>query len=808
MPGADPSNAVTRRRFVREAGLASAAAVAGAPLAAAKARGAPTRPSVLFLLADDLRWDAMSCMGHPQLKTPNLDRLAAEGVLFENAFVTTSICAPNRACILAGQHQRTTGIKDFATPFTPEQLDRTYPVLLRQAGYRTGFIGKWGVGASSEAMLKLPASRFDYWRGFVGQGKFFWDVGGKRLHLTTELVPKQAREFLDGCTPGQPFCLSISFKAPHGPWRDFGPRLKDLFKGKDVPTLPKTFTKKHFEALPAFLRNSLNGLMPAHHDARWGSRREPDRPAKLVAEYYRLIAGLDVAVGKLMAALRDKGVDQNTVVIFTSDNGHFLFEQGLMGKWLMYEPSIRVPLLVRDPRLAKARQGTRRKEMALTIDLAPTMLSMAGLPAPKAMQGRDLSPLVDGKRVPWRKDWFYDHTFTLAPPRTIAKSQGVRAERWKYVRYLDPNPNYEQLFDLTSDPDELRNLAGDPKHKDVLDPLRARLQYYRRTLPDNHPVLQEYGHYRTVHLSSEHAGFAHDFAPQRALGQTFLAEGHKVHSVRFRTPTWGKTSVAASLVAELLDGGPGGKLLARKTAPKKQVRNNRWVEIVFGQSVALGKPAYLRVRPDRPIPPRTIGWWGYEENLYPDGTGHVDGRPQEFDLQLAVTYEDPEGFVPPQRAWTAPKRRVYRIAQGARQHGRRSPAIAGRALSVRATIRPTSPNGVILAQGGHGSGYALYLKDGRLAWATRHNGKLTVVSAKTNLPKGLVRVEGRLARDGTLTLLVAGKEAARGKAPGPIPQMPGDGLECGSDHTTAVGDYPVPNPFRGVIRDALVRLDD
>ena len=397
-----------RRQFLRTT-LAGTASFAGSALSRPADSRESHPPNILFLLADDMRWDAMGCMGHPQVRTPNLDELAGEGALFENAFVTTSICAPNRACILAGQHQRTTGIKDFATPFTEQALDRTYPVLLRRMGYRTGFIGKWGVGALSEQMLELPASRFDYWRGFVDQGTYFHEVDDQRIHLTTGLIPRQVDEFLDGCREGQPFCLSISFKAPHGPWRDFDPALSDLYSGADLPELPVTFTKEHFEALPPFLRDSLNGLNRKAHDDRWGRRLDPGFPAEQVAQYYRLITGLDVAVGKIRAALRARGLERDTVIIFASDNGHFLYEQGLIGKWLMYEPSIRVPFLVLDPRLPQAVRGRRLRETALTIDVAPTILSLAGADVPAEMQGRDLSPLLRGQKPSWREDWFYEH---------------------------------------------------------------------------------------------------------------------------------------------------------------------------------------------------------------------------------------------------------------------------------------------------------------------------------------------------------------------------------------------------------------
>ncbi|MBT3377552.1 MAG: sulfatase-like hydrolase/transferase [Lentisphaerae bacterium] len=807
MRESDRSQRLGRREFITRSGAAGMALVVGAPATILAQHDERQKPNIIFLFADDMRWDAMGCMGNRVIRTPNLDRLANDGVLFENAFVTTSICAPNRACVLAGQHQRTTGIRDFAKPFTAEALDQTYPVLLRRAGYRTGFMGKWGVGASGLKALELPASRFDYWRGFVGQGQFFHEVDGKRLHLTTDVVPRQTREFLDGCSAEQPFCLSISFKAPHGPWSDFDPKLSDLYTGGDRPPLSPTFTKKAFDTLPEFLRTSLNGLSGPATDERWGLLRNPEKVTELAAQYYRLITGIDIAVSKIVAELRSRNLDRNTVIILTSDNGHFLCEQGLVGKWLMYEPSIRVPLLVYDPRLPAKLRGRRRREMALTIDMAPTMLAIGGVTIPKAMQGRDLGPLIRGERVEWRKEWFYEHTFTLAPPRTIAKTQGVRTERWKYVRYLGTNPNYEQLFDLKNDPDELANMAEDREHQAVLERLRARLEWYRKALPDNAPEPQEYGHFRDVYLSSERGDAPHDLGTPGSLGQTFLAEGHKIHSLRFRTPTWGKSPAPCGLIAELLVNGPQGRLLATRNVARQSIHNNGSVHVMLEQAVEIGQPIYLRIRPDTKVPTRTIGVWGYDEILYLDGTGHSGDRPQTFGLELSIRYEDPEGFTPPRRNWEPPPKSTFRVQQGQALSRGSRPSIEGKSVAVSATIHPKSPNGVIVAQGGHANGYALYLTDGRLAMATRHSGQMSRVIAQSPLPKGWVQVRGRLGRNGALTLEVAGEQVATGRAPGPIPRTPGDPLEAGADRQTAVGEYAPPNTFIGRIRDAIVKLE-
>jgi len=468
----------SRRRF-----LSTSAAGVLAPLALPGMQGAG-RPNILFILADDLGSGALGCYGNRLVRTPHIDRMAAAGVLFENAFVTTSICAPNRACILAGQHQRTTGVKNFATPFQPAVLAQTYPVLLRKSGYRTGFMGKWGVGANTEKDLELPASNFDYWRGFTDQGSYWYEQNGRKLHENA-IVPQRTAEFLDGCKSGQPFCLSISLKAPHGPWQDFDPQFAGLYEGDALPPLPASCTHEIFDRLPAYVRNSLNGGAGSP-----SSERPPDRMRQGIANYYRLITGVDSIVRNVQEELTRRGLDRNTVILFSSDNGHFAYDKCLSGKWLMYEPSIRVPLIVYDPR---SNFRTRRSEMVLTIDIAPSILDFAGVPIPAAIQGRSIKPLLAGSGTPrWRTDWFYEHTFTLAPPKLIAKSQGVRTNDWKYIRYLDPTPHVEELYDLRKDPGEFSDLAGNPRFREVLDRLRARYQAYRRELPDNAPDPAEY----------------------------------------------------------------------------------------------------------------------------------------------------------------------------------------------------------------------------------------------------------------------------------------------------------------------------
>jgi arylsulfatase A-like enzyme len=429
---------------------------------------APPPPNLLFILADDLRWDAVGFMGNRVVQTPNLDRLAKRGTIFQNAFVTTSICCVSRASIFAGQAERRHGIGDFVKSFTSSQWAQTYPALLRQAGYRTGFIGKFGVG--NDAAVKAMAKEFDYWRGLPGQaGLFFATNDPTRTHATARLG-NQALEFLRDAQPGRPWCLSVSFNAPHardGQKREFAPDLRDERLYSDVAIKPPvTATDEDYQRLPEAVRRSEGRT-------RWQRRfSTPELFQATTKDYYRLITGIDREVGRMMALLEERSLATNTVVVFTSDNGFALGDRGLSDKWFAYEESIRVPLFIADLRRA-ARHHVRKVDwMVLNIDVAPTLLDYAGVPAAEGMQGRSLRGLAEKRREGnWRTEWFYEHHYG---PHIIPPSEGVRTERWKYIRYVNESPVLEELFDLKRDPLERRNRIGDAKHQVVLAGLRAR----------------------------------------------------------------------------------------------------------------------------------------------------------------------------------------------------------------------------------------------------------------------------------------------------------------------------------------------
>ncbi len=426
-------------------------------------RAAPP-PNILFLLSDDQRWDTLGAMGNRLIKTPNLDALARRGTLFTNHAVTTAICMSSRASIMTGLHTRCHGTVEFNRQYTRDQLSRIYPVLLRRAGYRTGFIGKWGLDKQP-----LPEGEFDFWRGFPGQGKYF-PKGEPGPHLTS-IMGDQAIEFLSSGPGSSPFCLSVSFKAPHvedPDSRQFLPDPEDeaLYRNTTFP-LPKTFDTRYTSALPESVARSENRR-------RWAVRfSTPEIFQRSVRNYYALITGVDRAAGRMIETLRQRGLLDNTIIVYTSDNGFYLGEHGLAGKWLMHEESIRVPMLAAGPGIAS---GRRVDAMTLNIDIAPTLVDLAGIPSVPSMQGRSLSPFLRGQNPQWRNEWFYEHVFEAAG--WISPTDGVRSGKWKYFRYPKETPVFEELYDVAADPLEERNLARDPRNSDTLARLRNRREVW------------------------------------------------------------------------------------------------------------------------------------------------------------------------------------------------------------------------------------------------------------------------------------------------------------------------------------------
>ena len=430
------------------------------------------QPNILLLYADDQRNHTLGCAGHPIIQTPNIDRLAKEGVRFENAFVSTSTCWVGRSCLFTGCYERKHLYRITPGPLNPELCETSYFTVLKKAGYRTGHLGKEHV-ALSEASA---AAMFDV-RQKIGRNPYFKKQADGTERHETQILGDWGIDFLQSQPKDQPFCLQISFNATHAedgdkrpgighyPW----PKVTDgMYEDQRMP-LPRLNDPSIYESQPDFLKQSINRK---RYFWRWDT---PDKYQTNMRAYFRMLSGIDHVVGRLVAQLEEQGLADDTIIIYTADNGYYLGDRGFAGKWTHYEQSLRVPLIVYDPRMPKAKRGRVLSEIALNSDLASTMINMAGLPEPAAHTGRSLSPLLDGKQVAdWRTDFLCEF---LAVPGTIPRWEGVRDTDWTYARYYVDGPNkppFEFLYNLKSDPDQLTNLALNNQHISTLEKMRSR----------------------------------------------------------------------------------------------------------------------------------------------------------------------------------------------------------------------------------------------------------------------------------------------------------------------------------------------
>jgi arylsulfatase A-like enzyme len=415
----------------------------------------------LFLLTDDQRFDALSCAGNPVIRTPNMDWLAQNGIRFENAFVTTPICAASRASIFTGLYERKHGYTFGEPPIQKDFCDFSYPPMLRKAGYRTGFVGKFGV--------KVPkGAEEDWFEDFQPTAyPYFKDIKGEKKHLT-DINTDLALDFIRETGPDQSFCLSLSTWAPHADDGEkqqyFWPTSCDeLYQDVKIPP-PVLGEPSFFESLPEFVKKSLNR-------ERWFWRFDtPEKYQAMVKGYYRMISGVDMALGRILKELKLLDRHNDTIIILMSDNGYFLGERGFAGKWTMHDLSIRVPLIIYDPRMPMARKGTIDSDFVLNVDIAPTLLDLAGLSIPQEMQGRSLAPSLKGPTVNPRKEIFTEHLWDLPE---IPQTEAVRTDRWKYIRYPQ-HPGFEELYDIQNDSIEKNNLASDHQYSEILKELRKR----------------------------------------------------------------------------------------------------------------------------------------------------------------------------------------------------------------------------------------------------------------------------------------------------------------------------------------------
>jgi len=485
---------LSRRKLLTYAGGLAAATLGGAllkPFLQDKGYRRPTlkppppgpryrgeRPNILVVLVDDL---AAGVVGQgsrfPFLETPHLDQLEREGASFPESFVPTSVCSPSRASLLTGTYPHTHGVlindvKDLGLE------PPNFPSLLKRAGYETGFVGKWHMdNARSD-----PRLDFDTWLSFKGQGVYENPVlneNGREYHASgyvTDLLSDYAARWLQRPRE-QPFCLNVSHKAVHVPF-EAAARHRFAFAGAHLPE-PANFGET-FADKPAWQRRyKLCGLSP---DA-WDACDPADIPAALPPEpwnpqdhdlltYLRTLLAVDEGMGLLLEALKSVGQLENTLVVFTSDNGFLLGAHRLFDKRVMYEESLRVPLLMRLP--GRITAGSKPVGMVSSLDLAPTILELAGVDVPKTVQGCSLWPLLEDEQTPWRESLLYEYFQEYGPG--VPTILGVRTERWKYVTYPDLPEDISELYDLRADPGELHNLIGVPQYAKVVEMMQGRLE--------------------------------------------------------------------------------------------------------------------------------------------------------------------------------------------------------------------------------------------------------------------------------------------------------------------------------------------
>jgi len=426
------------------------------------------KPNIIFILTDDQRFDAIGYAGNKYVETPEMDKLATEGTYFKKAIVTTPICAASRASIITGLHERSHNFNFQTGNIRDEYMDNSYPVLLRNNGYYTGFFGKFGVFYDDLDKQFDVYDSYDRNLNYKDKkGYFYKTIDKDTVHLT-RYTGQQALDFIENTATEKPFCLSLSFSAPHA--HDPAPdqyfwqsETNKLLQNTTIPD-PELGDDKYFLSQPKAVRDGFNRL-------RWNWRYEtPEKYQHSLKGYYRMISGIDLEIKKIREKLKEKGLDKNTIIIVMGDNGYFLGERQLAGKWLMYDNSIRVPMIIFDPRENKPQDID---EMVLNIDIPTTIADFAGITAPKSWQGKSLKPIVTQQTKSIERDTILiEHLWDFSE---IPPSEGVRTNKWKYFRYVN-DKTLEELYDLEKDPQEINNLIGNKKFTNIANKLRKKLE--------------------------------------------------------------------------------------------------------------------------------------------------------------------------------------------------------------------------------------------------------------------------------------------------------------------------------------------
>jgi len=496
-------NMYNRREFLRKMGMVAASAGAFSVLPdcvseAASAGG--KRPNIIFIMADDHASHALSCYGSRINKTPNLDRLAEEGMLFKNCFCTNSICAPSRAVILTGKYSHINGKIDNRKENPFDSTQQTFPKLLQKAGYQTAMIGKWH--------LRTEPTGFDYWNVLPGQGKYhnptFIEMGRMKKYegYVTDLITDFCIDWIKKRDNEKPFMLMYHHKAPHSTWQP-NSKYKEIFKGKQFPA-PDTFNDDYTTRSDAARQQAMT--IEKHLKVTAHTKVEPPsgltgaelklwKYQRYMQDYLACVASVDENVGRLLDYLDQAGLSDNTMVIYTSDQGFFLGDHGWFDKRFMYEESLRMPLLIRYPKTIKP--GSVNNDIVLNLDFAPTFLALAGIDIPADIQGESFLPLLKGKTPRnWRTAMYY-HYYEYPAVHSVKRHYGIRTQRYKLIHFYYDIDAWE-LYDLAKDPNELNNLYDNPAYLDIVKELKAKLRELRKQYGDSDELTQKL---LTEHLS-------------------------------------------------------------------------------------------------------------------------------------------------------------------------------------------------------------------------------------------------------------------------------------------------------------------
>jgi arylsulfatase A-like enzyme len=774
----------TRRGFLKTIGIGAAAAVTPGLLSAAAPR---RKPNVILVMTDDQGYGDLACHGNKVIKTPGLDALYSQSVRLKD-FHVDPCCSPTRAALLTGRYSSRSGV--WHTVMGRSLLRKTEVTMadvFAAGGYRTAMFGKWHLGDNYPFR---PQDRgfhetLCHGGGAIGNAPDYWGNdyfddtyrrNGRLEKFTgycTDVWFNEAIKFIKA-NRSRPFFCYLATNVPHGPWR-VPDKYADVYK---------------------------------------------DGEMSRAAKFYGMITNFDENLARLTGQLKALGLAGNTILIFLTDNGtaggvrmdrsgHRTsgYNAGMRGaKVWETEGGHRVPCFIRWPD-GKIGGGRDVTPITAHLDLLPTLIDLCGLkkPAGVKLDGVSLRPLLAGKANKWPARTLFVHNQRVDIPRKD-KNYQVMTDRWRLL-------NGRDLYDIQADPGQRKSLAD--KHPEIVGRMKKQYDAWWEDISKHFDV------YDATIIGSVKANpvtlYTHDWHGPQLWDQSQVRRASQANGFwAIEVERDGKYAVELRRwpreVDKPITGAITGARAIAATKARLLVGNVDESMAVTGDMKGATFTAHLKAGPTC-----LMTWFTDEESKESRGAYYVyitrlgDGQTEALKRYKPSTPEMmPRPAAPRRREGSKSKSKVagkkrFKLKQGDDLPADRAPMIAGRAIAIEATINPTRPNGVIVAQGGQGMGYALYVKDGRLAMAGRIGGRVVEAASPNKLPAGEVKVAGRLAKDGTLSVHIAGAKVASKKSPGTIP-MPADGLQVGADLVSAAGDYESPNKFSGTIKNVVVTL--